>query len=123
MIRLICLWLLVYSYQQLEASVQWVPSYTTVIATAYCPCEICCGVYSDGKTATGRSAWTKGVAIDPKIIKLGSRLDIPGYGVWVKADDVGGSVKGNRIDVRFLDHEEAIRWGVKKLKIRVWTKR
>lgn len=95
----------------------------TVIVTAYCACSICCGASADGKTATGRSAALKGVAVDPKLIPLGSRLDIPGYGNWQLADDVGGAIKGKHIDIRFKTHKEAKKWGTRKLKIRVWKKK
>ena len=92
--------------------------------TAYCPCEICCDGHADGLTATGRNAWKPGVAVDPEYISLGSRLDIPLYGKrrgwWTLADDVGGMVKGDQIDVRFTSHREARKWGKKRLKVRVW---
>lgn len=100
----------------------------TVVATGYCPCEVCCGSHADGKTATGRDAKLPGLAIDPKIFKLGkARFDIPGYnrgsnnnGSWILADDTGGAIKGYRIDLRFKSHEEATKWGKKKIKVRVW---
>jgi 3D (Asp-Asp-Asp) domain-containing protein len=42
------------------------------------------------------------VAVDPKVIPLGSRLYIPGYGV-ATAGDTGSSIKGNKIDLGFDD--------------------
>lgn len=102
----------------------------TVVATAYCPCAICCGSNADGRTATGRDANEPGVAVDPKIIPLGSRLDIPGYkrgsgdsGSWILADDTGRVINGSKIDVRFETHGEAKKWGKKTISIRVWTKK
>lgn len=99
----------------------------TVRATAYCPCAICCGKYADGKTATGRSAFKPGVAVDPQAIPLGAHLDIPGYtrgpngnGSWIRADDTGRLIKGNRIDVRFRSHEEAVQWGTRTIRVRIW---
>ena len=101
-----------------------------VVATAYCPCELCCGKWSDGRTATNRDATKAGVAVDPKIIALGSHIDIPNYnrgpnknGSWILADDVGGSIKGKKIDVRFKTHREAKKWGKKTVTIRVWTRK
>lgn len=91
---------------------------TRVRATAYCPGSCCSD--GDGKTATGRSAYTTGVAVDRHVIPMGARLDIPGYGNWVLADDVGGAIRGSRIDVRFRTHAEAVRWGTRWLDIRVW---
>jgi 3D (Asp-Asp-Asp) domain-containing protein len=101
----------------------YTPEYRTVKVTAYCSnCPICCGKYADGKTATMRDASLPGVAVDKKLIPLGSRLDIPGYGNWQLADDVGGLIKGDHIDIRFNDHQKAKEFGVKTLKIRVWRK-
>jgi len=98
--------------------------YMWVTATAYCPCAKCCGRGSPGITKTGRSAWTPGVAIDPRYIPLGSHIDIPGYnrsnnGSWVLCDDTGSKIKGARIDVRFDNHNEAKKWGRRSIKIRV----
>ena len=89
----------------------------TVEATAYCPCQKCCGIYSDNITAIGRDALLKGIAVDKSIIPLRSLVDIPGYGT-VMADDVGGAIKKNRIDVRFNTHQEALEWGRQKITIR-----
>ena len=87
-----------------------------VLATAYCPCKKCCGKFADGKTAIGHNAFTKGVAVDRRIIPLRSRVKIPGYGM-VTADDVGGAIKNNHIDVRFTSHQAALEWGRKNLTI------
>lgn len=108
---------------------EWDSKYVRVRASAYCPCEQCCGTDADGVTATGRDAKLKGVAVDRKLIPLGSRLDIPGYGNWQLADDVGGALKAKkgdkfyRIDVRFKTHKEALQWGIQYLKIRIWRKK
>ena len=97
-----------------------------VTATAYCPCSKCCGKHANGITSTGRDANKAGVAVDPELIPKNSHLDIPGYkrgpnknGSWIICDDVGGAIKGPRIDVRFKTHQEALKWGVKRLLIRV----
>lgn len=100
--------------------------YITVVATAYCPCAICCGKNSPGITKTGRNAYLSGVAVDPSIIPLGSHMDIPGYnrgpnknGSWILCDDIGGAIKGKRIDVRFKKHEDAVKWGRKTIRVRI----
>ena len=100
--------------------------------TAYCPCSVCCGTNANGTTATGRDANLPGVAVDPRVIPLGSHLDIPGYtrtngtstypGAWILADDTGRLIKGFKIDIRFKTHEEALEWGKKRLRVRVWKK-
>jgi len=50
------------------------------------------------------------VAVDPNVIPLGTRLFIPGYGYAI-ADDIGGSIKGNKIDLAFDSHGEAMQFG------------
>lgn len=90
-----------------------------VEVTAYCPCEICCGEYADGKTVTGKNAYLPGIAVDKKIIKLGTLIDVPGYGKF-EADDIGGAIKGNKIDIRFKSHREALKWGRRKLKVKIY---
>mgnify|MGYP000272583517 CR=1 FL=1 len=111
--------------QEIDKYVNYSPSYMTVKVTAYCPCPICCGKHSNGKTAINRNAYQPGVAVDKTIIRLRSRLDVPGYGNWVMADDTGSRVKGKHIDVRFNTHSEALEWAKnnpKHIRIRVWTK-
>lgn len=97
------------------------PEWREVEATAYCPgpCAIC---GTTGKTATGRDATRPGVAVDPAIIPLGSRLDVPGVGSWILADDTGGAILGERIDVRLASHAEAVEFGRKTLRVRVWRR-
>lgn len=86
--------------------------------TAYCPCKACCGPNASGVTANGRPAKGKIVAVDPKIIPLGSRVHVPGYG-WAVAADTGGAIKGKRIDVLLPTHAAARRFGVKWLAVKV----
>jgi 3D (Asp-Asp-Asp) domain-containing protein len=57
------------------------------------------------------------VAVDPKLIPLGSYLYIEGYGPGLAAD-VGGAIKGHKIDLCFNSTREANAWGRKKT--RVW---
>lgn len=80
-------------------------------ATAYC--------HTGNRTYTG--TWPKRgtIAVDPKVIPLGSRLWVEGYGFGV-AEDTGGAIKGHIVDV-FLENEEACReWGRRKVKVRVY---
>lgn len=88
--------------------------------TAYCPCEKCCGRYADGITASGHRI-KKGdrfIAADPNI-PFGIRFIIPGYNddKPVLVLDRGGAIKGKCIDVFFDDHQQALNWGVKWLKV------
>lgn len=93
--------------------------------TAYSPDERSCGASADGITASGYSVSTNGgflVAADPKVLPLGSLVSVPGYdgGGVVPVLDVGGAIKGARLDVLFPTHEQAMRWGVQTLDITVW---
>jgi len=88
----------------------------TFNVSAYCPKKCCCGKFADGKTATMKDAYTRGVAVDTRIIPFGTKLYIPDYG-YATADDVGGSIKKNKLDVRFKTHREARCFGRKHLKV------
>lgn len=68
------------------------------------------------RTRTGSNPKVGTVAVDPSVIKLGSKIYVDGYGFGI-AEDTGGSIKGNRIDV-FLETEAAARrWGMKSVKV------
>ena len=87
--------------------------------TAYCSCEKCCDKDpSDewyGITATGTKAKWGTVAVDRKLIKLGSKLKIDGFpDITFMAEDVGGAIKGNHIDIWFPSHTAALEFGVQK---------
>lgn len=90
------------------------------VVTAYCPCEKCCGVWADGITATGTKATQgKTIAVDPSLIELGSVVyfdGIDGFGGYV-AEDTGGAIKENRIDIYFDNHQDALEWGVKEIEV------
>lgn len=82
--------------------------------THYDCCVDCCGK-TDGITSSGVQA-TPGVtvAVDPDVIPLGSDVLVD-YGDgeihYYRADDIGGSVKGNHIDLCVCSHEEALQMG------------
>lgn len=67
-------------------------------------------------TATGTLVRHGVIAVDPGFIGLGTRVYIPGYGEAV-AEDIGGAIKGNVIDVAFDTHEEAMMFGRRSLEI------
>lgn len=81
-----------------------------VTATAYCPCKRCCGK-TDGITATGTKATAgRTIAVDPSVIPYGTKLLINGN-TYI-AEDCGGMIKGgNRVDIFFDTHEEALNFG------------
>lgn len=79
--------------------------------TAYCACPKCCGVWADGLTYTETIA-TEGrtIAVDPDVIPLGSLVEI--NGINYVAEDIGGAIDGNEIDLYFDSHKDALEWGV-----------
>ena len=86
--------------------------------TAYCPCRKCCGKWADGYTASGHKIESGDLIVAaPPDIPFGTRIFIPHYGQAV-VQDRGGAITGNRLDVLFATHEEALQWGVKYLKVR-----
>ena len=87
------------------------------IVTAYCPCELCCGRWSDGHFANGEKVRELAIAA-PKEIPFGTLIDVPGYGI-AEVKDRGGAIKGNKIDVYFDEHEVAKKWGVQELKCKI----
>ena len=93
-------------------------------ATAYCSCEKCCDKDpSDewyGITASGKKAKWGTIAVDRKVIKLGSKLKIDGFPETIfRAEDVGGAIKGNHIDVWFPSHKEALQFGVQNIVVQL----
>ena len=94
--------------------------YEDYVVTAYCPCEICCGK-STGVTASGTIAKEgRTIAVDTSLIPYGTEIEIEGVdGIFI-AEDCGGAVKGNKLDLFFNSHEKAIEWGrqVRKVYIR-----
>ncbi|MBN2908433.1 G5 domain-containing protein [Polycladomyces sp. WAk] len=70
----------------------------------------------NAKTATGTTPRRGTIAVDPDVIPLGTKMYIPGYGVGV-AEDTGGAVKGNIIDLYFESEQEAIQWGRRNVTI------
>jgi len=69
-------------------------------------------------TATGKEIKEGMIAVDRKIIPLGTRIEIKDIGVFV-AEDTGGKIKGNRIDIYFETKEEAKEFGRQVIWVRV----
>jgi 3D (Asp-Asp-Asp) domain-containing protein len=91
--------------------------------TAYCPCPKCCGPDAQGITASGRTVdYNDGrfVAAD-RSLPFGTRISIPGYGDGqpVEVIDRGGAIKGDKLDVFFPTHDQALQWGRQKLLVTV----
>lgn len=85
--------------------------------TAYCSCEICCGKWANNRPngivygAIGEELKEGySIAVDPKVIPY--RTEVVINGNTYKAQDCGGGIKGNEIDVYFENHDDALEFGV-----------
>ena len=99
-----------------STSGQW-KSLGTFKITHYC-CEKyphICNAGPPYKTATGTTPHVGGCAVDPKKIPLGSYIKI--NGVVYHAEDTGGAIKGNRIDLVVDTHQEALTRGTYKAQV------
>ena len=83
--------------------------------TAYCPCKICCGKWSGGKTASGTTPTAgRTIAVDKNVIPFGSVVKIDD--VEYVAEDTG-NFKGKHIDIYFNSHSEALKFGVQRKEV------
>lgn len=78
----------------------------------------------DGLTATmTRPETNHTIAVDPQVVPLGSRVYLPGRGMY-RAEDTGGAIQGNRLDI-FMGagsdaRREAMQFGRQNLKGVIW---
>jgi 3D (Asp-Asp-Asp) domain-containing protein len=91
--------------------------------TAYCSDYACTGIHSPevgghGLTKSGKPPKVGvTIAADPKVLPLGTKVEIEGLGPRT-VEDVGGAIKGKRIDVYMPSHEEALKFGRRRMKVR-----
>lgn len=86
--------------------------------TAYCPCESCSGKWGS-KTSTGKTAKAgRTIAVDPSVIPYGTEVEIDGC-TYI-AEDCGGGVKGNHIDIFFDFHYEVDAFGKKYETVKIF---
>ncbi|MDA3926975.1 MAG: 3D domain-containing protein [Kiritimatiellae bacterium] len=111
-----------------------------VETTGYCNCGKCCGwkrsffglgrpVFSSGPnkgkpkkvgvTASGTTAQHGTIAADTSKLPFGTIIYIPRYG-YGRVEDRGGAIKGAKLDLWFSSHEKALKWGRRKMKVRIW---
>ena len=101
--------------EKIEAALDW--HYIECCElTAYCSCSACCGEWAldrpDGivYTASGAEAQANHtIAVDPDVIPLGAWVEIDGE--MYRAEDVGGGIIGNHIDIYFDSHDQAWDFG------------
>lgn len=78
--------------------------------TAYCPCGSCSGGYGNNTSTGVKAKEGRTIAVDPRVIPYGSVIKI-GDNEYV-AEDCGGAIKGNRIDIFYESHSTATSYGV-----------
>ncbi|MEY2193029.1 3D domain-containing protein [Neobacillus sp. BF23-41] len=90
----------------------------TVSATAYTAnCKRCSGITAIGLNLK-KNPNLKVISVDPKVIKLGTKVYVEGYGYAV-AGDTGGAIKGKKIDIFVPSQKSAIQWGRKTVKVQI----
>lgn len=114
------------------------PVERTLLTTGYCPCRECCGwernwlgrpVYASGPlkgqrkvlgmTASGTKARRGTLAADTLRYPFGTIMRIDGYG-YGRVEDRGGAIKGDHIDLFFKSHADALEWGRRYKRARIW---
>ncbi|MCK5528976.1 MAG: 3D domain-containing protein [Kiritimatiellae bacterium] len=114
------------------------PIVRELLTTGYCKCGECCGwkrnwygraVYSYGpnkgkkkvvgQTASGTIARPGTIAADTKLYPFGTIIYIEGYG-YGRVEDRGGAINGQHIDLYFRSHKQALEWGRRTVKARIW---
>ena len=117
------------------------PREETLLATGYCNCQKCCGwkytwywrsVVAAGKnagrpkkvgiTASGTRARHGTIAADTSVYPVGTIVEIPGYG-FGRVEDRGGAIRGRHVDLWFRRHSDAVKWGRRNVRVRVWLPR
>ena len=94
------------------------PKTISVTATAYtAKCDGCSGITSTGIDLLANPD-KKVIAVDPNVIPLGTEVYVEGYGKAV-AGDIGGAIKGNKIDVHVPTKDEAKSWGVRTVDVTI----
>jgi 3D (Asp-Asp-Asp) domain-containing protein len=90
-----------------------------VVATAY---TAFCNTGCTGITATGidvrNNPDAKIVSVDPRIVPLGTKVYVEGYGYAI-AGDTGGAIKGNHVDLLVRDTQTARNWGRRTVKLTI----
>ena len=84
--------------------------------TGYCSCAKCCGS-ATGRTSSGTIATAGRTVAASSALPFGTDVIINGHTYTV--EDRGGAIKGNRIDIFFSSHSQALAWGVRYLPVEV----
>ena len=82
----------------------------SVVSTAYS---------INGTTATGTQTRWGVIAVDPSVIPYGTKVYIPEFGMTFIAEDCGGAIKGNKIDIYMPSIADAKQWGRRTISIQI----
>lgn len=92
--------------------------WTTFESTAYTAyCSGCSGTTSTGLDLRSNPN-QRVVAVDPRVIPLGSKIEIKGMGTYTAAD-IGGAIKGRKIDIFMPSRSDALAWGRRNIQLRI----
>lgn len=105
------------SRETVQASAPLTGDWIWTNASAYCACVKCCGK-TNGITASGTKATAGRTIAAPKNYAFGTKIEIAGMGTYV-VEDRGGAITGNKIDIYFDSHAEALKFGRRNLQIKV----
>lgn len=86
--------------------------------TAYCKGACCCGKWANGYTASGTVPQAGRTIAAPPEYEFGTEIEI-GEVVYI-VEDRGGAIKGNKIDIYFDSHSEALKFGRQTLEGKVY---
>ena len=118
---------IVYEYIEIETEAETIEETTTkkkieettkrksvnnkeFVVTAYCGCKECNGQWYGYPTASGTNMVANHtIAVDTNIIPFGTQVEIDG--IIYTAEDTGSAIKGNKIDIYFDSHSEALKFG------------
>lgn len=107
--------------------------------TAYCNCGKCCNwrrswwlgrpVIASGPqagqpkvvglTASGTQARRGTIAADTTRYPFGTIVYVPGYG-YGRVEDRGGAIRGEKLDLWFPCHQQALQWGRRQVPVKIW---
>jgi len=111
-----------------------VPEWETVLmnVSAYCSCAKCCERWASIPVSSGKRKTASGHTIHvgdkfvaaPRSYPFGTEMIIEGYagGKIVKVEDVGGAIKGNKLDLYFDKHQDALNFGRREIYVKVRKK-
>ena len=96
------------SSRKISSNVNSKGKHMSVVATAYT---------GDSITSTGKKPKWGTIAVDPKVIPYGTKVYIPQFNKTFRAEDCGGAIKGNKIDIFMNDESSVYNWGRKTIDI------